>query len=231
MEAGCPYDLCDGTGFVFDEDENVMRDCRCRARRKATRRARGLSHQIPKRYRGVGFDRYPVTEMHPTIVREVRRYCDRVGERLDRGDGLCLCGSRGTGKTTLAMLISQHALAARRSVAIYTAPALLAHIQATYGADAEHSYLGFMERLASVDLLHVEDLAVARQTEWVLEQLYTIVNRRYEDEKAIVFTADVDSPERLGDHVGERTYSRLIQMCGERVLPLHGTDQRIEARV
>jgi DNA replication protein DnaC len=86
-----------------------------------------------------------------------------------------------------------------------------------------------MQRLASADLLHLEDMAVARTNEWVLEQLYTIINDRYQDERSVIFTADVERPEDLAEHVGERTYSRLIEMCGD-PLPLRGEDHRISVQ-
>jgi DNA replication protein DnaC len=66
---------------------------------------------------------------------------------------------------------------------------------------------------------------VARTTEWVLEQLYTVVNDRYQDERSILFTADVEAPHDLGNHVGMRTYSRLMEMCGDPI-PMFGEDQR-----
>ncbi len=164
--------------------------------------------------------------MDPTVVRAVERYCRTIEERLDRGEGLWLQGPRGTGKTTLAMLVSQHALKARRPVAIYTVPHLLSAIRKTYDDNSPHDYLELMERLAGVDLLHLEDMAVARTNEWVLEQLYTVINDRYQEHRSIVFTADVERPEDLAEHVGERTYSRLIEMCGD-PLPLRGEDRRI----
>jgi DNA replication protein DnaC len=225
----CPYGACDGTGFVLDEDTNTARPCRCREQRISLARSRSLTHEIPRKYRNVGFERPPVTDMDPTIVREVRRFCDTIDDRLDSGDGLWLYGdSPGTGKTTLAMIVSQHAFRARRSVAIYTGPQLLTAIRTTYDESSSQSYSQLMERLRGVDLLHVEDLAVARTTEWVLEQLYTIVNDRYQDERSILITADVATPSDLGQHVGRRTYSRLSEMCGELILPIFGSDRRVE---
>jgi DNA replication protein DnaC len=164
--------------------------------------------------------------MDPTVVRAVERYCRTIDEKLDRGEGLWFQGPRGTGKTTLAMLVSKHALEARRAVAIYTVPQLLSEIRNTYDDDSRHDYLELTRRLASADLLHLEDMAVARTTDWVLEQLYTIINDRYQDQRSIIFTADVDRPEDLAEHVGARTYSRLIEMCGD-PLPLRGEDRRI----
>ena len=223
----CPH--CDGSGFILDEATGTASPCECRPRRIALARTRSLSHHIPRRFLDVGFDRNPVTNMDPTIVRAVERYCRSIDERLDRGEGLWFQGPRGTGKTTLAMLVSQHALRAQRAVAIYTVPQLLAEIRKTYDDDSRHDYLELTRRLASVDLLHLEDMAVARTNEWVLEQLYTIINDRYQDERSVIFTADVENPDDLAAHVGERTYSRLIQMCGD-PLPLRGEDRRIAVR-
>ena len=107
-------------------------------------------------------------------------------------------------------------------MAIYTAPVLLAHIAATYEQDAHHTYLQFMDRLAAVDLLHIDDMAVARQTEWMLEQLYTVINRRYEDQRSVVFTTDRSD---LGACIGDRAFSRLQEMCGEFVA-VEGADAR-----
>jgi DNA replication protein DnaC len=79
----------------------------------------------------------------------------------------------------LAMLVSKHAALAQRAIAIYSVPRLLSELRKTYDDDSRYDYLDSVRRLASVDLLQLEDVAVARTNEWVLEQLYTIVNDRY----------------------------------------------------
>ena len=152
--------------------------------RSSAARARSLSAVIPRKYRGVSFDRPPVTHLPDPIVRALRGYVRSIDTHLDAGDGLWFEGDVGTGKTTLAMLVSQAALDAGRSVAIYSLPRLLAEIRATFEADTEGSYVDFLERLAAVDLLHVDDVGAEKTSPWVLEQLYAIVNARYEDEKA-----------------------------------------------
>ena len=225
--SSCPYGECDGNGMLLD-DSGDARPCRCRGERIARNRTRGLHDTIPERFRDVAFDRAPVNDMEPQTVRYVRRFCERIDSNLDEGKGFFFFGDRGTGKTTLAMLIAQYALRARRTVAIYTAPWLLSQIRSTYEQGAEHTYVGLMERLAAVDLLQLDDMAVASQTDWTLEQLYTIVNRRYEDRRSVVLTADVESPEKLGDHVGHRTASRLLEICEP--VPLFGADNRVALR-
>jgi DNA replication protein DnaC len=222
---GCPHGECDGSGFVLDEHSDEARPCSCRAARIAAAKSRSLSRAIPERFQHVAFDRHPVTEMEPMIVREVRRYCDALDERLEEGRGLFFFGSTGTGKTTLAMLVAQQAMRRTRTVAIYDAPQLLRRIHSTYTTG---STLEFMDSVEAVELLVLDDMAVAAQNEWVLEQFYSVINRRYEARRAIVVTADVESPDMLDDHIGRRATSRLLETCLP--VPLFGDDQRRKAR-
>jgi DNA replication protein DnaC len=222
----CPYDECDGSGFVVDREAFTTRPCRCRPQRVAAAKARRLSAVIPKRYRGVSFDRPPVSLIDPQVVGEVRRYVADIGANLDRGRGLWLMGDVGTGKTTLAMLVSKVALDAGRTVAIYSLPRLLSELRKTFEESSDLSYLQLLDSLAEVDLLHIDDVGAERSSEWVLEQLYAIVNARYEDEKAVVLTTNLDEA-RLREQITERTVSRLVEMCGD-PLPLFGPDQRRE---
>ena len=227
-DSACPFAECDGSGFVLREEDDVAMPCRCRAQRVARARTSRLASQIPKKYRGVAFDRHPVTKMDPFFVRTVRRFCEGLDDHLDRGDSFGFFGDRGTGKTTLAMLITIEAMRRGRTVAVYTGPDLLTAIRRTY---EDNSYTALMDSLVAVDLLHVEDLSVARPNEWVLEQLYTVINSRYQDERSIVFTGDVQAPELLAEHIGERSVSRLREMCGERLIGIFGKDARTTAEL
>jgi len=230
--ASCPLGVCDGSGWLIDADE-MARPCDCRRRRIERARASGLRGSLPKRFRGVSFDRPPVSDMarQPGLsatVGAVRRYCETIGEQLDAGHGLWLMGGPGTGKTTLTMLASKAAIDAGRTVAIYSTPALLARIRQTFDAESgEDGYLAFFDRLVSVDLLHLDDLGAERSTDWVLEQLYAIVDRRYNDERSIVFTTNLEEP-ALTEQVGARTVSRLVEICDGNPLPLFGQDRRVE---
>jgi DNA replication protein DnaC len=219
----CPHGVCDGTGFVVDEDMRIATPCRCRPAQVERRRARSLSAVIPRKYRGVSFDRPPVSDLPGPQVQVVKRFVRDVDGNLDAGRGLWFYGSVGTGKTTLAMLVSRAALDAGRSVAIYSLPRLLAEIRATFEADSEGSYVDLLDRLAAVDLLHVDDVGAERTSDWVLEQLYAIVNARYEDERSVIITTNLERDE-LVEQIRERTVSRLEEMCT--LVPLYGEDAR-----
>ncbi len=222
----CPFDTCDGGGFVYDIETNTAYDCRCRAQRIARSKARTLSAVIPRRYRDVAFERPPANEIDPAIVAATRRYAHTIDAQLDAGRGLWFMGPPGTGKTTLAMLVSKAASDAGRSVAIYSLPRLLNEIRDTHRSDRSH--IDLLDRLTQVDLLHVDDVGAERSTDWVLEELYSIVNARYEDKRSMVITTNILDREALCEQISARTVSRLTEMCDE--LPLLGHDHRMDLR-
>jgi DNA replication protein DnaC len=221
----CEFGLCDGSGFVVDELTSTARDCRCRPLRIAASRARTLEARIPKRYRAISFEHTDVIDIErrcPTQVREIRRFVAEIGGNLDAGHGLWLYGGLGTGKTALAMIVSKAAIDAGRTVAIYSCPRLLAVMRESIDGDG---LLAFLDRLAAVDLLHIDDLGAEHRTEWVLEQLYTVINARYEEERSTLVTSNLGPLDlELQEQLGERVVSRLEQMC--EILPVSGRDQR-----
>jgi DNA replication protein DnaC len=189
--------------------------------------------------------------MPEAVVAEVRRYTRNLGARREEGRGLMLVGDVGVGKTTLAMIVSKTAIEQGHSVAIYSLPRLLNLIQDEIGTD--NSLLALLDRLASVDLLHIDDLGAQYTTPWRLEQLYSIVDARYQAGRAIIATTNL-TPEALSEQlgrrvltptsegnrgermivtdeaselVGRRIVSRLMEMCGD-PLALWGEDKRQE---
>src|SRR5215218_260690 len=203
-EQACPLGVCDGSGWILGP-EDVARPCDCRAERLNRGRSRGISSVIPPRYRGASFDRPPVSDMARDLqtkiaVNEVRAYVEDLDVRLREGRGLWLFGDTGTGKK------------------------LLARIRRTYDSEpGGDSYLSFFERLTSVDLLHIDDLGAEKRSDWVLEQLYALVNERYEAQRSVLITTNLPHPE-LEEQIGSRTVSRLTQMCDE--VEVRGDDRR-----
>jgi DNA replication protein DnaC len=238
-EQACPLAVCDGSGWILGP-EDVARPCECREARLKRGRSRGVASAIPARYRGVSFDRPPVSDMARDmstrhVVQATKDYIERLDENIEAGRGLWLMGNTGTGKTTLGMLIAKEALAAGKTVGVYFTPKLLTRIRQTYQqTESNRAYDDFFRRVTSVDLLYIDDLGSERHTDWVVEQLYALINERYESRRPMLVTSnseiDVDKGQRqLEEQIGPRTVSRLVEICGD-PLPLFGPDRRVQAR-
>jgi DNA replication protein DnaC len=198
----CPFGECDGSTWLLDEATGEARPCRCREQRVRKAASGGIGTGIGRRFLEVSFDREPIVSLDPIVLRQVRAFVRSIGDNLDAGRGLWFDGPVGTGKTSLAILVAKAAKDAGRSYAVYPVPRLLAEIKRTFDRDASDTYLGFFRRLCTVDVLVLDDLGAEKQTEWVLEQLYSIVNERWQDRRSIVVTtnipdADPEAPARM----------------------------------
>ena len=93
-EPGCPLGICDGSGFVVDEETNTASDCRCRAARIA-----GATHAQPRGAHPQALPRRllrapavsDIARDAPDQIRAVRRYVQRHRARTSTpGRGLWL---------------------------------------------------------------------------------------------------------------------------------------------
>jgi DNA replication protein DnaC len=180
---------------VLDEATGEARPCRCREQRVRKAVSGGVGTGIGRRFLEVSFDREPIVSLDPIVLRQVRAFVRSIEDHLDGGRGLWFDGPVGTGKTSLAILVAKAAKDAGRTYAVYPVPRLLAEIKRTFDRDASDTYLGFFRRLCTVDVLVLDDLGAEKQTEWVLEQLYSIVNERWQDRRSIVVTTNLPDPD------------------------------------
>ena len=156
-----------------------------------------------------------------TVGRGPRLLRRRSRSNLDAGRGLWLMGDIGTGKTTLAMLVSKAALEAGRSVAIYSMPRPARpdppHLRRRRAARSRYSQ--FFQRLASVDLLHLDDLG-AEQPHRLGARAALRDRRPALQGAALDGRHDEPRGAALEEQIGARTVSRLVEMCDGDPLPL-----------
>jgi DNA replication protein DnaC len=196
----------------------------------------GIGTGIGRRFLEVSFEREPIVSLDPVVLRAVRAFVRSIDDNLDAGRGLWFDGPVGTGKTSLAILVAKAAKDAGRSYAVYPVPRLLAEIKRTFDRDASDNYLGFFRRLCTVDVLVLDDLGAEKQTEWVLEQLYSIVNERWQDRRSIVVTtnipdADPEAPARLLQASARDLREASKRADGRDLDELRGLVDRVERAV
>jgi DNA replication protein DnaC len=210
-ERGCPLGECDGSTWILDDETGQARPCRCREQRIRQAASGGVGTGIGRRFLEVSFEREPIVSLDRVVLRQVRTFVRSLEDNLEAGRGLWFDGPVGTGKTSLAILVAKAAKEAGRSYAVYPVPRLLAEIKRTFDRDASDSYLGFFRRLCSVDLLVLDDLGAEKQTEWVLEQLYSIVNERWQDRRSIVVTTNIPDEDPEAPSVALRAGVRELR--------------------
>ena len=76
-------------------------------------------------------------------------------------------------------------------------------------------------------LLVLDDVGAEKASEWTQERIYSIVDERYVRCLPLIVTSNLP-PRGLAEQAGERTASRLAEMCV--VVPITGTDRRKPAK-
>jgi DNA replication protein DnaC len=89
---------------------------------------------------------------------------------------------------------------------------LLVEIKASYGKNVMDENQ-IIEKYIAYDYLVLDDLGAERVTEWALQILYIIINRRYEWEKETIITSNFSLAELAQNLGDDRIPSRIQRMC------------------
>jgi DNA replication protein DnaC len=123
---------------------------------------------------------------------------------------LALVGSFGCGKTHLAYAIAHKAALAGWKVRFWTVPDLLDAMRKCYEkAEPGHSASEEIDELAyKPDILILDDLGAEKSTDWALEKMFQVIDRRYAEGRPTVFTNN--DPSRIDQRVKRRLYDADI---------------------
>lgn len=155
-------------------------------------------------------------------------------------DGLFLHGAAGRGKTHIAVALIRARVASKYQVRIDASDSearcidtgmmfvslldLLLEIKACFREGSEISEEGIITKYSSIPFLTLDDLGAEKSSEWVIQTLNTIIDRRYRDLKKTVITSNLTLDE-IATKIGDRIASRIIGMC--KIIELKGKDRRI----
>jgi len=136
-------------------------------------------------------------------------------EKNQYREGLLVTGPVGSGKTFLASCIANALINKGKTVLFMVVPDLLDMLKATYNSSQnEGSYTEqeLLNTAREVPLLILDDLGAHNYTEWTKNKLYSIMNYRLNHRLPTVITTNI-SLEDLEEYLGDRTTSRIIEMC------------------
>lgn len=173
-----------------------------RAAAEGARAARVEAHlrAVPARFAAAWCD-------EPAVVEWVEAWTDR---RDVPEPSLVLLGPVGSGKSYQAWG-AWRALAEARPALELVAWRVSQLLERLRAAEPEERAV-ILRACHDADLLLLEDLGVAKPTEWVQEQLLEIVDERYVRCLPILATTNLLPNEELDARIGERAASRLHEM-------------------
>jgi DNA replication protein DnaC len=132
-----------------------------------------------------------------------------------------LYGRCGVGKTHLAAIVLRRLFGEGRQVELVQPAGLIRSTRGREGYEEEQT----LERLARVDCLVIDELGAERSTEYALQLLYEVVNRRWlRDRNGLIVTSNLSLRDLASKVQDDRLLSRLAGLC--RVISVGGQDWR-----
>ena len=158
------------------------------------------------------FDRVIAPDRQEVII--AKNFVKNFKELSKDNNGLIFHGNVGTGKTYLAACIANKIIEDYQiRVKMRNIPQIINDIEKG-GFDIDKN--DYYRKLSSVSLLILDDFGIERNTEYVNEMVYQIINTRYESKKPTIISTNIPLGlimEGSNDIDKERIYSRLREMC------------------
>lgn len=154
--------------------------------------------------------------------------CERYAATFDPKDpyGLLLLGDVGTGKSYMSSAIANRLIDLGFS-AFQTDVRYIVNLMESSFEKRQRN----LDRILSYDLLLIEDLGAQRNTSYMMEHVYAIIDGRYKSGKPMVITTNLD-PWRINDTSGDEAWKRVFDRILERCYPIEftGSNRRVEKK-
>lgn len=146
---------------------------------------------------------------------KMRAIVDRYIEKRDlmrrENIGLLLHGSAGGGKTFWASALANAMIDHGSSAMITTVPRLVTAMSQDF--EAEKSRI--LEQVERVQFLVLDDVGIERQTGYMAEKMFEIIDARYRSRRPLIVTTNLTLEEISNPQQMEykRVFDRIVEMC------------------
>lgn len=206
---------------IFGEIRRPRCLCQCEVERKEREEEERLRQDFLrkiKEYRKMGF---PESDMehwtfanddmsNEKITKAMQNYVDNFGELRKTGKGLILYGSVGTGKTYAACEVANALIDKGYPVLVTNFARLTNTIQGMF--EGKQTYIDSLNRF---ELLVIDDLGTERNSEYMQETIYSIIDNRYRSGLPFIITTNltIEEIKKPGDIGRTRIYDRILERC------------------
>lgn len=202
----------------------VAINCKCRAEQEDAKKLQEKCIEKQKRitllksksrisdkYKSATFETAYETEDRKAVM-FCKHYAENFESFKEKDKGLLLYGTNGNGKTFTASCVCNHLLDNLHSVLATSFVEMLDKFS-SFNDDGDKGE--YRDRLESVELLLIDDMGAERTTEYALETIYRIIDKRYQCLKPVIITTNLDINDMLTctDRSLKRIYDRLFEIC------------------
>lgn len=185
---------------------------------------------MSKRALKCSFENYQPTFQNAEALRVCNEYIkdfDLIS--ISERNGLFICGECGVGKSHLAFATANSLIQKGNSVIAMTMIDLLLKIKSSFNAyNDKMTEEQILQIYTDCALLVIDDLGKEKPTEWALQMIYSVIDRRYNALKPIIVTTNFTASElvkRFGDSsLGNAIVDRLFEIC--QYVPIEGESFR-----
>jgi DNA replication protein DnaC len=230
METKCLKCHDSGWLLVKVDGKEIARPCHCR--RDSVQSLKADNANIPLRFLGTELKSYFPDEANKSQAKAKKAAEKFIAEYPAVDNGLLFQGSTGVGKTRLSCCIGNQLIKEKNVEVLYIDWNDLTR-EMRSGEDTSNrdfSTIGqLIQRLTRAELLLFDELGASRPSPWVEDNIYYLVNRRYNDNRITLFASNyfdkkIGSEETLSERIGNRIRSRLFEMA--RSVEIMGADYR-----
>lgn len=134
-------------------------------------------------------------------------------------------GPAGTGKTQFIATLAKHYIRNRYGVIWLSYPVYVMRLQTMYRNDTKDPYEYVMNVATTEKILILDDIGIEKQTDFLRQTIYMLVNQRYERQEVTLITSNKTLTE-IDNIIHPGISSRIAGMC--QVLEFKGRDLRIK---